>query len=112
MPRELADGPLILLMHSNLLDRLLLLVVAVVWGLNWVSVKFALQGFPIWTFRTLSFGGGVLILMLAAWAMGVSANPALTTKPSKPIFFNICDTSFGVLSFGWMPKTPRSPERQ
>jgi drug/metabolite transporter (DMT)-like permease len=59
-------------MHSRFADRILLLVVALVWGLNWVSVKFALHGFPIWTFRTMSFGGGALILMLAAHSMGVS----------------------------------------
>jgi drug/metabolite transporter (DMT)-like permease len=59
-------------MHSKFADRILLLVVAVVWGLNWVSVKLALRGFPIWTFRALSFGGGALLLMLAARWMGAN----------------------------------------
>jgi drug/metabolite transporter (DMT)-like permease len=59
-------------MHSKFADRILLLVVAVVWGLNWISVKLALHGFSIWTFRALSFGGGALILMLVARATGVS----------------------------------------
>jgi drug/metabolite transporter (DMT)-like permease len=59
-------------MRSNLLDRILLLAVAVLWGANWVSVKFALQGFAIWPFRTMSFGGGAVVLMLAARLIGAS----------------------------------------
>jgi drug/metabolite transporter (DMT)-like permease len=59
-------------MHSRFADRILLLAVALVWGLNWVSVKVALQGFSIWTFRTMSFGGGALVLMLAARSIGAS----------------------------------------
>jgi drug/metabolite transporter (DMT)-like permease len=58
------------MMHSRFADRLLLLAVAVIWGLNWPSVKLALHGFSIWTFRTISFGGGALILMLAARWIG------------------------------------------
>jgi drug/metabolite transporter (DMT)-like permease len=59
-------------MHSKFADRILLLAVAVIWGLNWPSVKFALRGFPVWTFRAISFGGAALILVLAARSMGVS----------------------------------------
>ena len=60
------------MMHSRFADRLLLLAVAVIWGLNWPSVKLALHGFSIWTFRTISFGGGALVLMLAARWIGAS----------------------------------------
>jgi drug/metabolite transporter (DMT)-like permease len=60
------------MMHSRFADRLLLLAVTVVWGLNWPSVKLALHGFSIWTFRTISFAGAALILMLAARWIGAS----------------------------------------
>ncbi|WP_022729036.1 DMT family transporter [Fodinicurvata sediminis] len=46
--------------------RALLLLVALVWGVNFVATSFALQGFSLWTFRTLSFlVGGLLLLPLA-----------------------------------------------
>jgi drug/metabolite transporter (DMT)-like permease len=86
-------------MRSNFADRFLLLVVAVVWGLNWVSVKFALHGVSIWTFRTISFGGGALILMLAARWMGVSLRVEKTVDRLHLAVAGLFSTvGFGVLS--------------
>lgn len=49
-----------------------ILSVAVIWGLNWVSVRFALSDFSPWTFRTISFGCAALILIAVAKWRGMS----------------------------------------
>ncbi len=86
-------------MHSKFADRLLLLAVAVIWGLNWPSVKFALRGFPVWTFRTICFGGAALILMLAARAMGVSLRVEKAVDRLHLVVAGLFTTAgFGVLT--------------
>ena len=65
--------------HKSLSARLMLLTVAVLWGVNFVAAKFALQSFGIWTFRTLSFGLGAGLLALAAPLLRASL------KVDKPI---------------------------
>lgn len=46
--------------------RAALLLVALLWGVNYVATNFGLRGFSPWTFRTLSFlAGGLLLLPLA-----------------------------------------------
>ena len=57
----------------------MLLSVAVLWGVNFVAAKFALQSFGIWTFRTISFGLGAGLLAMAAPLLGASL------KVDKPV---------------------------
>lgn len=57
----------------------MLLSVAVLWGVNFVAAKFALQSFGIWTFRTISFGLGAGLLAMAAPLLGA------TLKVDKPV---------------------------
>jgi drug/metabolite transporter (DMT)-like permease len=52
--------------------RAALLLVAVLWGLNWVSVKFALRDFSPWSFRAITLGGGMIVMMAAARLHGDS----------------------------------------
>lgn len=47
-------------------------LVALIWGVNWVSVRFALRDMSPWTFRTISFTCAALILMAAAKWRGFS----------------------------------------
>lgn len=65
--------------HQDLKARLMLLSVAVLWGVNFVAAKFALQSFGIWTFRTISFGLGAGLLAMAAPLLGASL------KVDKPV---------------------------
>lgn len=51
---------------SDMTARLPMLAVSLLWGLNWVASKWALTGFSVWSFRTLSFGLGAGTLILAA----------------------------------------------
>jgi len=47
-------------------------LVAAIWGLNWVSVRFALRDLSPWTFRTISFGSAALVLIAVARWRGIS----------------------------------------
>jgi drug/metabolite transporter (DMT)-like permease len=47
-------------------------LVAMIWGLNWVSARFALRDVSPWVFRTISFGCAALILLAVAKWQGVS----------------------------------------
>lgn len=46
--------------------RAILLLVAMLWGLNYIATNFALRAFSPWTFRTLSFLGAAALLALLA----------------------------------------------
>lgn len=52
--------------------RATLVLVTIIWGLNWPSARFGLYDFSPWTFRTLSFGVGALILLAVAKQRGIS----------------------------------------
>jgi len=52
--------------------RATLLLVTIIWGLNWPSARFALHDFSPWIFRTISFGAGALILLAVAKRRGIS----------------------------------------
>ncbi len=58
--------------RGDLAARGQLVLVALVWGLNWPAGKFALHDLSPWTFRTITFGVGAAALMLAARATGAS----------------------------------------
>jgi drug/metabolite transporter (DMT)-like permease len=46
--------------------RLTLVLVTIIWGLNWPSARFGLQDFSPWIFRTISFGASALVLLAIA----------------------------------------------
>lgn len=48
------------------LDRGLILLVALLWGINFVAGKSALEAFTVWEFRAVTFGGGAVILAVVA----------------------------------------------
>lgn len=52
--------------------RVTLILVTIVWGLNWPSAKFGLQDFSPWFFRTICFGAGAAILVAVARRRGIS----------------------------------------
>lgn len=52
--------------------RATLVLVTVIWGLNWPSARFGLYDFSPWSFRTICFGAGAALLMLVAMGRGVS----------------------------------------
>jgi drug/metabolite transporter (DMT)-like permease len=52
--------------------RATLVLVTVIWGLNWPSARFGLHDFSPWMFRTLCFGAGALILLAVAKSRGIS----------------------------------------
>ena len=52
--------------------RLTLVLVTIIWGLNWPSARLGLQDFSPWIFRTISFGASALILLAIAKRRGIS----------------------------------------
>lgn len=50
----------------RLVDRCLLLLVALMWGVNFVAGKGALTAFTPWEFRAITFGGGAGVLFVIA----------------------------------------------
>src|SRR4051794_40245719 len=52
--------------------RQTLILVTIIWGLNWPSARFGLQDFSPWIFRTISFGVSALFLLAIAKRQGIS----------------------------------------
>jgi drug/metabolite transporter (DMT)-like permease len=52
--------------------RATLVLVTIIWGLNWPSARLALQDFSPWIFRSISFGASALILLAIAKRKGIS----------------------------------------
>ena len=50
----------------RLIDRGSLVLVALLWGVNFVAAKAALGAFTLWELRVITFGGAALILVLIA----------------------------------------------
>lgn len=57
---------------DGLRARALVLLLGLLWGLNWPAVKIALGEISPWLLRTLGIGLGALTLLLWAWAGGRS----------------------------------------
>jgi drug/metabolite transporter (DMT)-like permease len=66
--------------RGTLAARAGVVLVAVIWGLNWVSVRFALRELSPWAFRTISLSCGALILIAMAKWRGIS----LSVKKGPP----------------------------
>ena len=52
--------------------RATLILVTIIWGMNWPSARFGLHDFSPWTFRTICFAAGAVILMMVAKRRGIS----------------------------------------
>ncbi|WP_449221852.1 DMT family transporter [Tistrella mobilis] len=62
-----AEGP-----RTDLAARASMLLVTVVWGLNWPAGRLALQDLSPWALRVVSFGCAAAVLMAVARRRGVS----------------------------------------
>lgn len=62
--------------QSNGKAKLLLVVLGVVWGLNWPAVKVSLSGVSPWSLRTIGLGAAACTLFLLALARGRSLHIA------------------------------------
>jgi drug/metabolite transporter (DMT)-like permease len=61
--------------------RLIPLLLALAWGLNWPAVKIMLSVIPPFALRGLGLGGGALLLALLAWRQGKSVWPERAAWP-------------------------------
>src|SRR5262249_50041561 len=52
--------------------KLLVLLLAFAWGLNWIFAAFALREVPPWSLRSVGTGIGALTLVIATWLSGRS----------------------------------------
>jgi drug/metabolite transporter (DMT)-like permease len=71
-------------------------LVAVIWGLNWVAAKLALEDLSPWSFRTLAFGFGAVILLIVAKRRRVS----LRIDSGWPVFHIVISGLLNVGGFG------------
>jgi drug/metabolite transporter (DMT)-like permease len=71
--------------------KLLVLVMGLAWGFNWVAARIILTALPPWTMRALGIGIGDLTLFVAAAVAGVSLNIARGERSKVLIagFFNV-----------------------
>ncbi|WGW10596.1 DMT family transporter [Saxibacter everestensis] len=77
-------------------DRGVLLAVAAIWGLNFVSATYALESFTPWMLRVVTFLGGALILAVVAAARKISLR---LLRPRDALHLAIAGT-FSVAGFG------------
>jgi len=61
--------------------RLLLLVLGVLWGLNWPAVKVSLSGISPWTLRSIGLGAAACTLFVLAFARGRSLRIGRRDRP-------------------------------
>lgn len=61
--------------------KLLLLVLGVVWGLNWPAVKVSLSGVSPWTLRSIGLGAAACTLFALAFARGRSLHISRRDRP-------------------------------
>lgn len=57
--------------HSGAADRALVVLVTVLWGLNFISARYGLESLTPWGFRAVTFGGGALLLVVLALTLRV-----------------------------------------
>lgn len=76
--------------------RGILVTVAAIWGVNFVSTTFALESFTPWMLRAITYLGGAAILVTIALARGI---PLMLSRPRDAVHLAIAGT-FGVAGFG------------
>jgi drug/metabolite transporter (DMT)-like permease len=71
--------------------KLLVVVMGVAWGFNWVAARIILSALPPWTMRALGIGLGALTLFVAALLTGVSLGIPRGERSKVMIagFFNV-----------------------
>ena len=84
--------------------RLIPLLLALAWGLNWPAVKIMLQALPPFLLRGLGLGGGALLLLALAAVQGRPLRPVRGAWPSvlmgaalTVVAFNFC-TAFAQMA--------------
>lgn len=80
----------------KLTDHGSLVLVAFLWGLNFVAAKAALGAFTLWEMRVVSFGGAALILVVIALCMRV---PLRLERRADAVRLSIAGL-FGIGGFG------------
>src|SRR6476620_4308791 len=71
-PALAANGPLPGGRDAAAGAKLLVLLLAFAWGLNWIGAAFALQEVPPWSLRFVGTGIGAATLVAATWLSGRS----------------------------------------
>ena len=56
-------------------QAVLLVLITLVWGFNWPIMKFGVTGFPPLTFRAISMGIGLLVLLAIAAVLWPRRSP-------------------------------------
>ena len=71
--------------------RLLVLVIGLLWGFNWVAARIILSALPPWAMRTVGIGLGTLILFAAAavWRVRLTVPRREAVKILIAGFFNV-----------------------
>ena len=102
--RQAGDGPRIPDRALVLPVRLIPVLLALAWGLNWPAVKIMLAVLPPFTLRALGLGGGALLLLALALLQGKAPWPPRAGWPAVWVGgvltvagFNFC-TAFAQLS--------------
>lgn len=80
----------------KLADRGLLVLVALMWGVNFVAGKNALTAFTPWEFRTITFGGGAAVLAVIA----VFTRTRLRIEQPRDLVRLLAAGTFGIGGFG------------
>jgi drug/metabolite transporter (DMT)-like permease len=57
---------------GTVMARVSLVLVTIIWGLNWPAAKFVLRDLSPWTFRAVGLGCGTAVLMIVAKRCGYS----------------------------------------
>ena len=80
----------------RLVDRGALVLVALLWGVNFVAAKAALGAFTLWELRVVTFGGAALILVIIA----VCRRVRLRLKRRADVVRLLIAGAFGIGGFG------------
>lgn len=82
--------------NSDATDRALVVLVTVLWGLNFISARYGLESFTAWGFRAVTFGGGAVLLLVLAMTFRV---PSRLPRRIDYLHLLIAGT-FGIAGFG------------
>ena len=77
-------------------DRVALLLVALLWGGNFVASKAALSSFTVWELRSLAFGSAAVVLTALAYATRAS----IVRLDAKNVAHLVVAGAFGIGGFG------------
>jgi drug/metabolite transporter (DMT)-like permease len=77
--------------------KLLVVIMGLGWGINWIAARFILEALPPWTMRTIGIGLGDLTMFAAAAISGISLAVPRSERVKILIagFFNVAVFSVG-----------------